>query len=65
MVFIHLSISTNGWSAQFNECLFVFQQLFRLYKLKKLTIDDNEIEILPSEIGNLTNLEEFDMSKNG
>ena len=44
---------------------FYLQQLFRLYKLKKLSVGDNEIESLPPEVGNLTNLEELDISKNG
>lgn len=38
--------------------------LFRLIKLRRLSLSDNEINHLPSDIANLINLEEFDIAKN-
>ena len=43
----------------------VFQTLFRLTKLRKLGLSDNEIQKLPSDIMCLENLEELDVSRNG
>lgn len=45
--------------------VFLFLQgLFRLTRLRKLTLSDNEICRLPYEICNLINLVELDVSKN-
>lgn len=38
---------------------------FRLYNLRRLGLSDNEIARLPPEVGNLANLQEFDISRNG
>lgn len=39
--------------------------LFRLTKLRRLSVNDNEISQLPSDIANLMNLVDLDVSKNG
>ena len=41
------------------------QPFFRLYNLRRLGLSDNEIARLPPEVGNLANLQEFDISRNG
>jgi len=43
----------------------VIQGLYRLIMLRKLTMSDNEITRLSSDIGLLTNLQELDVSRNG
>ena len=43
----------------------LFQPFFRLYNLRRLGLSDNEIARLPPEVGNLANLQEFDISRNG
>lgn len=47
------------------EIFICFQQFFRLTKLKKLSLSDNEIQNLANEIGNLIQLVDFDISRNG
>lgn len=42
-----------------------FQGFFRLVQLRKLSLSDNEIARLPSEVANLVNLMEMDVSRNG
>ena len=44
---------------------FYFQALFRMYKLRRLILTDNEVLEISPEIGNLISLEELDISKNG
>lgn len=45
--------------------LILFQNFFRLHRLRKLGLSDNEIHKLPSEIQNFENLVELDVSRNG
>lgn len=40
------------------------QGLFRLHKLRRLSLSDNEVGRLPADIANLINLVEIDVSKN-
>lgn len=51
----------------FITCIFSLlpQPFFRLYNLRRLGLSDNEIARLPPEVGNLANLQEFDISRNG
>ena len=44
---------------------FYIQALFRMYKLRRLILTDNEVLDISPEIGNLISLEELDISKNG
>lgn len=44
---------------------FVFQNFFRLQRLRKLGLSDNEIHRLPPEIQYFENLVELDVSRNG
>jgi Leucine-rich repeat (LRR) protein len=41
------------------------QAFFRLVRLRKLGLSDNEIELLPPDISNLASLQELDVSRNG
>lgn len=43
----------------------LFQNFFRLNRLRKLGLSDNEIHRLPPEIQNFENLVELDVSRNG
>ena len=43
----------------------IAQGLYRLVALRKLTLSDNEIGRLSPDIGNLVNLQEIDVSRNG
>ena len=43
----------------------LFQNFFRLGKLRKLSLSDNEIQRLPQDIQNFENLVELDVSRNG
>ena len=45
--------------------LFWLQNFFRLNKLRKLSLSDNEIQRLPQDIQNFENLVELDVSRNG
>ena len=45
--------------------LFSSQQFFRLTNLRRLTISDNSIARIPPAIGQLAQLVELDLSKNG
>uniref|UniRef100_A0A8C7XXY9 Leucine rich repeat containing 1 n=1 Tax=Oryzias sinensis TaxID=183150 RepID=A0A8C7XXY9_9TELE len=42
----------------------LFLELFQLLKLRKLTLSDNEIQVLPPEIANLMLLVDLDVSRN-
>lgn len=42
-----------------------FQNFFRLHRLRKLGLSDNEINNLPPDIQNFENLVELDVSRNG
>lgn len=42
-----------------------FQNFFRLQRLRKLGLSDNEIHRLPPDIQNFENLVELDVSRNG
>lgn len=44
---------------------FSFQNFFRLHRLRKLGLSDNEIHKLPPDIQNFENLVELDVSRNG
>lgn len=44
---------------------FIFQNFFRLQRLRKLGLSDNEIHRLPPEIQYFENLVELDVSRNG
>lgn len=44
---------------------FNFQNFFRLNRLRRLGLSDNEIQKLPPEIQNFINLVELDISRNG
>ena len=44
---------------------FFFQNFFRLNRLRKLGLSDNEIQRLPPDIQNFENLVELDVSRNG
>merc|ERR1711911_307347 len=41
------------------------QNFFRLAKLRKLSLSDNEIQRIPQDIQNFENLVELDVSRNG
>lgn len=43
----------------------IFQGIYRLVQLRRLTFSDNEIQRILPEIGQLVNLEELDCSRNG
>ena len=43
----------------------LFQNFFRLTKLRKLGLSDNEIQKLPSDIMYFEHLAELDVSRNG
>ena len=43
----------------------LFQNFFRLNRLRKLGLSDNEIQRLPPDIQNFENLVELDVSRNG
>jgi protein scribble len=43
----------------------LFQNFFRLHRLRKLGLSDNEIHRLPPDIQNFENLVELDVSRNG
>lgn len=45
--------------------VFSFQNFFRLHRLRKLGLSDNEIHRLPPDIQNFENLVELDVSRNG
>ena len=45
--------------------MFLFQNFFRLQKLRKLNLSDNEIQKIPADIQNLENLADLDVSRNG
>ena len=45
--------------------LSLFQNFFRLNRLRKLGLSDNEIQRLPPDIQNFENLVELDVSRNG
>ena len=45
--------------------IFFLQNFFRLNRLRKLGLSDNEIQRLPPDIQNLTDLVELDVSRNG
>jgi protein scribble len=42
-----------------------FQNFFRLHRLRRLGLSDNEIHRLPPDIQNFENLVELDVSRNG
>lgn len=42
-----------------------FQNFFRLHRLRKLGLSDNEIQKLPADVQNFENLVELDVSRNG
>ena len=44
---------------------FFLQNFFRLAKLRKLSLSDNEIQRIPQDIQNFENLVELDVSRNG
>lgn len=44
---------------------FALQNFFRLHRLRKLGLSDNEIHKLPPDIQNFENLVELDVSRNG
>lgn len=44
---------------------YFFQNFFRLHRLRKLGLSDNEINNLPSDIQNFEHLVELDVSRNG
>lgn len=44
---------------------FNLQNFFRLHRLRKLGLSDNEIHKLPPDIQNFENLVELDVSRNG
>lgn len=45
--------------------LVCLQSFFRLHRLRKLILSDNEIHKLPADIQNFENLVELDVSRNG
>lgn len=44
---------------------FLLQNFFRLHRLRRLGLSDNEIHKLPADIQNFENLVELDVSRNG
>ena len=58
--YIHISICNLNCIS-----FFLFQHFFRLQKLRKLGLSDNEIQNLPSEIENFEHLVDLDVSRNG
>ena len=57
--YIHISICNLNCIS-----FFLFQHFFRLQKLRKLGLSDNEIQNLPSEIENFEHLVDLDVSRN-
>jgi Leucine-rich repeat (LRR) protein len=49
----------------FSSVIPVFQNFFRLHRLRRLGLSDNEIHRLPPDIQNFENLVELDVSRNG
>ena len=49
----------------FHQLFFIFQNFFRLHRLRRLGLSDNEIHRLPPDIQNFENLVELDVSRNG
>ena len=49
----------------FSSVIFIFQNFFRLHRLRRLGLSDNEIHLLPPDIQNFENLVELDVSRNG
>lgn len=49
----------------FTRVISLLQNFFRLNRLRKLGLSDNEIRRLPPEIQNFINLVELDISRNG
>ncbi|KAJ8894448.1 hypothetical protein PR048_007102 [Dryococelus australis] len=47
------------------EARFLLQNFFRLHRLRRLGLSDNEIHRLPPDIQNFENLVELDVSRNG
>jgi Leucine-rich repeat (LRR) protein len=52
-------------NTNFPYMLLLFQNFFRLQRLRKLGLSDNEIHRLPPDIQNFENLVELDVSRNG
>lgn len=52
-------------NSQFSNLFLSFQNFFRLHRLRKLGLSDNEIHKLPADIQNFENLVELDVSRNG
>lgn len=48
-----------------NTFQFLLQNFFRLHRLRRLGLSDNEIHKLPADIQNFENLVELDVSRNG
>ena len=63
----HMSIDAFLLKIYHNLCTFLsfFQNFFRLNRLRKLGLSDNEIQRLPPDIQNFENLVELDVSRNG
>jgi len=49
----------------YSSVIFIFQNFFRLHRLRRLGLSDNEINRLPPDIQNFENLVELDVSRNG
>ncbi|XP_003367874.1 conserved hypothetical protein [Trichinella spiralis] len=52
-----------NFSFPFSNC--AVGHVFRLHKLRRLALSDNEIYKVPADISNLSELEDLDLSKNG
>ena len=67
MMWLRVQTLTLGSFSALSQSLFLilFQNFFRLNRLRKLGLSDNEIQRLPPDIQNFENLVELDVSRNG
>jgi len=62
--YVHVR-DTMQFACRFWDSIDTHQNFFRLHRLRKLGLSDNEIHKLPADIQNFENLVELDVSRNG